>query len=49
MQTVLTIVIVLAAAGYLTWIWAPKRKAAAVHGSTKERGACSGCDGCARC
>jgi hypothetical protein len=49
MQTVITIGIVLAAAGYLAWVWAPKRKAADVHGSPKERSACSGCDGCARC
>lgn len=48
MQTVLTITIVLAAAGYLAWAWAPKRKAVAEAGSDDACSTCNSCSGCSR-
>ncbi|MBK9149185.1 MAG: hypothetical protein IPM12_15375 [Flavobacteriales bacterium] len=46
MQTVITIGIVLAAAGYLAWLWAPKRQGAATNASEDASGTCTGCSGC---
>lgn len=47
MQTVLTIAIVFAAAGYLAWVWAPRKKAAVTQGAAGSCGTCGGCTGCA--
>lgn len=46
MQTVIAIAIVLAAAGYLAWVWAPKRKSLATEGSDDACGICKSCSGC---
>ncbi|MBK8227803.1 MAG: hypothetical protein IPK70_11595 [Flavobacteriales bacterium] len=48
MQSVLTIGIVLAAAGYLAWMWAAKRKHA--HAAQEEgSAACDSCSACSGC
>jgi hypothetical protein len=48
MQTALTIAIVLGAALYLAWVWAPKRKSAQA-GQSAGSVACGPCTGCAGC
>ncbi len=48
MQTVIAIGIVLAAVGYLAWVWAPKRNALATESSDDACGTCNSCGGCSR-
>jgi len=48
MQTVIAIAIVLAAAGYLAWVWAPNRKSLATEVSDDACGTCNSCSDCSR-
>ncbi len=48
MQTLIAIVIVLAAVGYLAWAWMPKRGHMATTASDTSCNTCGSCSGCSR-
>jgi len=49
MQTLLAIVIVLLAMGYLAWLWVPRSRRVAAHGTPEPAAGCNTCSGCSGC
>ncbi|MBL7981863.1 MAG: hypothetical protein JNL52_08660 [Flavobacteriales bacterium] len=48
MQTLIATVIVLAAVGYMAWVWMPKREQTAPTASDAACNMCGSCSGCGR-
>jgi hypothetical protein len=49
MQTLLAILIVLLAMGYLAWLWVPRGRHATSAGDAGSASGCNTCSGCSGC